>query len=142
MNRLAMILLLLSAVNVNAEPRFVAVDIILDSREPVAAWQFELHSRIEGMLVVGIENGDSAAFNAAPFYDRDAVAAGNADHVIVADYSLAAANELPRGNTRIATVHLILENGDAEFDLKLITANMSDGRRVDATIRLIERTGS
>lgn len=137
-----MTLLLSITFSANAAPRFVAVDIILESSEPVAAWQFELRNWNAGMSVVGIENGDSAAFNSVPFYDRDSVTAGNADWVIVADYSLAAANELPSGNIRIATVHLMFENGDVEFDLKLITANAPDGRRIDATIRLIERRGS
>ncbi|NOR35267.1 MAG: hypothetical protein GQ577_00835, partial [Woeseiaceae bacterium] len=68
--------------------RFTAVDVYLDSAEPVAAWQFELGDRVGVMKVVGVEQGDSPAYAHAPYYDREAVRLGEADRIIVADYSL------------------------------------------------------
>lgn len=123
--------------------RFAAVDIYLDSAEPVAAWQFELSNRNGSMKIVGVENGESAAFGRAPYYDREAVRLGTADRIIVADFSLADASLLPSGRIRIATLHLILtDTDDPAFDLDLVTAVTHDGRRIDASIGLESQTGS
>ena len=123
--------------------RFAAVDVYLDSAEPVAAWQFELSDRTDGMKIVGVEQGDSPAYARAPYYDREAVRLGEADRIIVADYSLADAIELPSGRVRIATVHLLLNgDDDADFNLLLVTATTYDGVVTDARISLDIRTGS
>ena len=122
-----------------AAPRFVALDIIIESTQPLAAWQFELSDRSGQMKVVGIENGDSPAFPRAPFYDRDAVNTGNAERIVVADYSLERDNKLPSGATRVATVHVVLDGDDSNFDLKLITATASDGRRISAVARIVQK---
>lgn len=115
--------------------RFVAVDIFLDSPQPVAAWQFELRS--DNATIVGVENGESRAFRDAPYYDREAVERGNAERIIVADYSLAAPDALPSGRIRVATLHLLLaDRGEPQFDLELITAVTHDGAVIDATIDL------
>ncbi len=123
--------------------RFAAVDVYLDSTEPVAAWQFELGDRAGIMKVVGVEQGDSPAYARAPYYDREAVRLGKADRIIVADYSLADAVELPSGRVRLATVHLMLDgDDDADFNLLLVTATTYDGVVTDARISLDVRTGS
>lgn len=121
--------------------RFEAVDVFLTTTEPVAAWQFELRDRLGHMQVAGVEQGASAAFDRAPYYDRDAVQRGLADRIIVADYSLADKSRLPVGRTRVATIHLMLR-GESDFDLQLITATDSNGRVIDATISLEPQTGS
>ena len=123
--------------------RFASVEVYLDSDAPVAAWQFELSDDNGTMKVVGVENGDSNVFSDAPYYDREAVQLGNADRIIVADYSLAGAAELPAGNFRLTTLHLMLTgSSEPSFDLQLVTANAHDGRAIDATIRLEAPTGS
>ena len=68
-------------------PRFVPLEIHLDSPEPVAAWQFQLNDRSGAMKVVGVENGGHATFQRAPYYDREAVSRGSASRIVVADYS-------------------------------------------------------
>ena len=123
--------------------RFAAVDIYLEGGEPVAAWQFELNDRNGVMKIVGVENGESAAFERTPYYDREAVQLGTADRIIVADYSLADAALLPTGRTRIATLHLMFTGAaDPAFELELVTAVTRDGRPIDASISLESRTGS
>ncbi len=118
--------------------RFVPVAVLLDSPEPVAAWQFELKDRNASMKVVGVENGGSDAFQRAPYYDKEAVTQGDADRIVVADYSLAEASELPSGRVRVATVHLMLD-GEADYELNLVTANAADGRPIEnATVSLHE----
>ena len=79
MRTLLAILLLSVAVNATAEPRFMAVDVYVETRAPLAAWQFEISDKAGAIRVVGIENGDAPVFHAAPYYDREAVAGGRAD---------------------------------------------------------------
>lgn len=122
--------------------RFAALDVHLESAEPVAAWQFELSEAGGRMRVVGVENGDSPAFAKAPYYDRKAVRDGRADRIIVADFTLQRGSELPVGRVRIATVHVRL-TGDSEPDyvLKLVTAGNAEGEPVTATIHLDVQSG-
>ncbi|MDE0028050.1 MAG: hypothetical protein OXU42_01425 [Deltaproteobacteria bacterium] len=117
--------------------RFAALDIHLESAEPVAAWQFELSEAAGGMRVVGVENGDSPAFARAPYYDRKAVNDGRADRIIVADFTLRSGNELPVGRFRIATVHVHLTgDSEPEYVLRLVTAGNAEGKPVPATVHL------
>lgn len=118
-------------------PRFVPLAIRLDSPAPVAAWQFELTDRNGAMKVVGVENGGHPAFPRAPYYDREAVARGDAERIVLADYSLTEESLLPIGRVRLATLHLMLE-GKPDFDLRLIAATTPEGNAIDATISLKE----
>lgn len=119
------------------KPRFVALNVHLESAQPVAAWQFELSESGGRMRVVGVENGDSPAFAEAPYFDRKAVNDGRADRIIVADFTLRPENELPVGKVRIATVHVRL-TGDSkpEYVLRLVTAGNAAGKRVPASVHL------
>lgn len=130
---------LLNAFTAAAVHRFVAVDVWLETSEPVAAWQFELRS--PNAKIVGVENGESAVFGDAPYYDRNAVERGTSNRVVVADFSLAAPERLPSGRFRIATLHLALESaGEPRLDLELVTAVTRDGHPIDASIGLQPRT--
>ena len=141
MKKLLVILALLAAGIAYAEeaqsPRFVPLEIHIDSPEPVAAWQFELNDRNGAMNVVGIENGGHAAFKRAPYYDREAVSRGVASRIVVADYSLADTSLLPVGRFRLATLHLMLR-GEPDFELRLITATTPEGRAINASVSLAE----
>jgi hypothetical protein len=98
--------------------RFETLDIYIECEQPLAAWQFELDERNDLMRVVGVENGESDAFEGAPYYDLEAVSLGRAERIIVADFSLRGAAELPVGSTRVATVHVQLRgSADPEYDL-------------------------
>jgi hypothetical protein len=123
--------------------RFVAVDIYIDSQQPVAAWQFEFTTRVAGTQIVGVENGDSAAFGDAPYYDRNAIAAGTAERVIVADFSLRPLDELPHGRFRVTTLHLIAAGDDVPtFETRLVVATTVDGTQIFPAIRTQISTGS
>ena len=120
---------------------FRAVNVYLDAPAPLAAWQFELTSS-SGMQVVGIEQGDSPVFDDAPYYDREVLRLGQTDRVIVADYSLDDPVSLPTGRVRIATVHLMLEDGGFDdLALTLVTATNEEGRVIDASIGLEDSPG-
>lgn len=121
--------------SVQTDPLFATIDIYLESTEPLAAWQFELSEPAGRMRVVGVENGETAAFGEAPYYDLSAVSAGAADRIIVADYSLRPAPELPTGRNRLATIHIRLEgSGDPDFVLSLMAAGGADGEPIQASI--------
>ena len=120
-----------------AAVQFQSLDIIIDSPEPLAAWQFELTDRNGSMLIVGVENGDSAAFANAPYFDLDAVQSGRADRIIVADFNAQPSAALPTGATRIATVHVRLDAfSDPDYELRLVAAGNAAGEPIDAAIRL------
>ena len=116
-------------------PRFVPVEVYLESPEPVAAWQFELADRAGAMQVVGIERGGHDAFPRAPYYDRDALTGDTAPRIVVADYSLVLESALPRGRFRVATLHVMLD-GEPDFALRLVTATTAGGVPIDAAIAL------
>ena len=120
-----------------SSPRFVPLAIHLDSPAAVAAWQFELKDRNGVMKVVGVENGGHPAFPRAPYYDREAVARGDAGRIVLADYSLAEEALLPTGGVRLATLHLMLE-GEPDFELRLVTATTPEGDAIDASISFLE----
>ena len=122
--------------------RFTVVDVYVESMEPLAAWQFELTERGGRMQVVGIEGGESASFAEPPFYDRDAVEQGAADRIIVADFSLNSADELPSGRTRVARVHVRLSGEEQpDYELRLVAAGSTNGRSIDAEVSLDTGTG-
>jgi hypothetical protein len=117
--------------------RFETLDVFIDTTQPLAAWQFELSETTGQMLVVGVENGESDAFGGAPYYDLVAVGEGRADRIVVADFSLASEDALPRGRTRIATLHVQLSGGaDAGYALDLMAAGNAAGERIAATLEL------
>lgn len=124
----------------DAAIRFAALDIYLESSVPFAAWQFELSEGTGQMLVVGVESGESAAFENAPYYDLEAVGAGVAERIIVADFTIRPASELPSGRVRIATVHVRLNGpADPDYALRLIAAADETGEPILASIDLDTR---
>ena len=140
MNRLCQVLILfvlLPGITRADDPRFAPLDIYLESPVAVAAWQFELKDRNGVMKVVGIENGGHSAYPRAPYYDRKAVARGDATRIMVADYALADENMLPSGRMRLATLHLMLAR-EPDLELRLITATTPEGEAINASISFAE----
>ena len=131
----ALLLLAASSAMADSPVRFTSVDVYIDATEPMAAWQLEFSATTGAMQIVGVENGESNAFDDAPYYDREAVENGRADHIVVADYPLVDQDELPSGRVRVTTLHLML-SGDAapEFNTRLIVASSYQGKRIDAEI--------
>ena len=121
-----------------AAVRFQAVDIHVDSmNQPLAAYQIEFTADTEAVKIVGIEGGDHPAYRNAPYYDPRAI---QREQVVIAAFNTAAADSLPTGRTRIATVHLQI-SGDAQpdFVVRLTTAATVQGEKVAATVTAKER---
>lgn len=120
------------------KPRFVAVDVVADSgKSELGAWQIELDDPSNTAQIVGVEGGESAAFGDPAFYDPAALMQSR---IILAAYSTG--KNLPKGRTRIATIHLRVEGERPDFTINVIAAGDEDGSRIPLTIQLEERNRS
>ncbi len=110
--------------------RFCAVDIFVDSGStPLAAYQLRFAVTNLMAKIVGIEGGEHPAFRRPPFYDPKAI---QNEVAIVASFNTAPAAELPKGKTRVATIHLRTTGTlRPQFDLKLQTAADTHGNKID-----------
>lgn len=111
--------------------RFAPLHIYLDSgNQPLAAYQFELKAAAGQVKIVGVESGQHKAFKEAPYYDPAALAN---DRIIIAAFSTG--RELPKGHTRIATIHLqIIGDIEPKYELNLTVAADADGKEIPAKI--------
>ena len=111
--------------------RFAPLYIYLDSgNRNLAAYQFELKTATGQIKIVGVEGGEHQAFKEAPYYDPAALAK---DRIIIAAFNTG--SNLPRGRTRIATIHLqIIGDAEPQYELKLAVAAGADGKERPAEI--------
>ena len=111
--------------------RFAPLHVYLDSgSKSLAAYQFELKAAAGQIKIVGIEGGQHKAFEEAPYYDPAALAN---DRIIIAAFNTG--SELPKGRTRIATIHLqIIGDAEPDYELKLIVAGDADANEIPAKI--------
>jgi hypothetical protein len=120
--------------------RFRALDVFVDSGDkPLAAYQLEVSAADGDTKVAGIEGGEHPAFKQPPFYDPKAI---QQERVILAAFNTAAADQLPTGKTRVATLHF-QTRGDQppQYTLKLATAASVDGQQINVSASAIERNG-
>ena len=114
-----------------AEPsgRFVPVDVVVESGGmPLASYQVLFEISSGNAQVVGLEGGEAAVFAKMPRHDPDALPG---ERVIIADFSLAEAGDLPRGRVRVATIHVFVENDrPLKFDTRLQAATDIDGKNI------------
>ncbi len=117
---------------VQPKVRFVPLHIFLDSgSQPLAAFQFELKAAAGQIKIVGVEGGQHAAFKEAPYYDKAALYKSN--RIIIAAFNTG--RELPKGRTRIATIHLqIIGDAEPDYELKLTVAADANAKEIPAEI--------
>src|SRR5439155_11456606 len=109
--------------------RFQALDIFIDSKEtPLAAYQLEFSVKSGDAKVVGVEGGEHPAFKDAPFYDPKAI---QLERVIIAAFNTTSGDKLPKGRTRVATIHLqVTGERNPYYAVKLETAATLEGRKI------------
>jgi hypothetical protein len=115
--------------------RFAVVDVWVDSgNAPLAAYQLELVDSSGSARIVGVEGGEPSggAFRAAPYFDPKAI---QRDRVILAAFSTASNGALPKGKTRVATVHVRL-TGEPRWQTKLVTAADASGETIAAEVSI------
>ena len=120
-----------AATRIDPKVRFAPLHIYLDSgNKPLAAYQFELTATAGQIKIVGVEGGQHKAFKEAPYYDPAALAN---DRIIIAAFNTG--SELPKGRTRIATIHLqIIGEAEPDYELKLTVAADADAKEIPAKI--------
>lgn len=115
--------------------RFEAVDVYVDSGvAPLAAYQLELLTvgTTEAKLV-GVEGGERGAFEAAPYYDPRILHGAAGERVILLAYSLKPDAELPKGETRVARLHLqVPAKADLTYRCVLAVAGDSSANEIKA----------
>lgn len=122
----------------NTAVRFRAVDVFVDSgATPLAAYQLEFAATNGNARIVGIEGGEHPAFAQPPFYDPKAM---QHERIIIAAFSTEPADKLPRGKTRVATIH-VQTSGSAELkpEISLRAAAGVEGKRITAVANSDER---
>ena len=124
-----------AATKVGPKVRFAPLHIFLDSgSQPLAAFQFELKAAAGQIKIVGVEGGQHAAFKEAPYYDKAALYKSN--RIIIAAFNTG--RELPKGRTRIATIHLqIIGDAEPDYELKLVVAADADAKEIPAKIDIV-----
>jgi len=138
---IALALGLLSAQEPNAPAegvRFLAIDVFIDSdTQPLAAYQLHISASHGGVNIVGIEGGEHAAFRTPPYYDPKAM---QQERVILGAFNTSAPEQLPRGKTRVATIHVQATGSKLpNFTTKIEAAATSDGRPIAVDVSLLER---
>jgi hypothetical protein len=108
---------------------FRAVDIYVDSKQvPLAAYQLKFSVTNANAKIVGIEGGEHPAFREPPLYDPTAV---QHERVIIASFNTAPKDELPKGKTRVATIHLQTTGDDSlKCVLKVQAAANPEGTKI------------
>jgi len=126
--------------NTIAPSRFSAVEIFVDSGvQPLAAYQLTFTATTGGVKIVGIEGGEHPAFKEAPHYDPKAI---QHERAILAAFNTATAENLPKGRTRVATVHVQISGTTMPaYTVRLETAANHDNSRVTGQTSFQERSG-
>ncbi len=111
--------------------RFLSIPLTIDPQgTALAAYQIEITARRGTFKVVGVgtpvrpvdERGGSVFPGTdPPRYDRDAAAAGPIDRLIVADFSLKPAQQLPTAVVTVATVEVYVEDLNFSADDLILT---------------------
>jgi len=117
---------------------FRAVDVFVDSgAKPLAAYQLQLTAEKADVKIVGIEGGEHPAFQTPPFYDPKAI---QQERVVLASFNTAPADKLPKGKTRVATVHFQIPSSEpAQFAVKVQVAATVDGKKISVQASVEER---
>jgi hypothetical protein len=116
-------------------PRFTTVDVLIDSKDKaLAVYQFEFAAETGDVKIVGVEGGEHPAFQGAPYYDPEALDHGR---IVIAAFNTG--QDLPKGRTRVATLHLRIAGAAApRYAVKLVVAADADGRQIPGEIHVIE----
>ena len=113
-------------------------DVFVDSGPAaLAAYQLDVAITNAPAKIVGIEGGEHPAFRQPPYYDPEAM---QRERVIIAAYNTAPGADLPKGRTRVASLHLRVDGATrAQFSAGIKVAAGPDGKPVPCTLEIMER---
>ena len=110
--------------------------------KPVPHARHQIHNQLESstvtMVVLDDDPTGTQTVHSVPVLMSWTVdrlkAVMQSERVIIADFSTAAANDLPSGRGRIATIHVQITGDEApQFEVILKTAATVEGKQIDAT---------
>jgi hypothetical protein len=135
------VLVLVGGTAIAQEPvrgTFRAVDLFVDSgNQPLAAYQLSFACAAADARIVGIEGGEHTAFAEPPYYDPKAM---QSNHVVVAAFNTGSPGQLPRGRTRIATIHVQMPvSAERQYEFKVEAAATPAGEAITIRAEAIER---
>jgi hypothetical protein len=107
--------------------RFRPVDIVIDSDQPIAAYELEVVVARGNAIITGVEGG-SAPMNEPPYYDPAALQAGR---IIIAAFSTE--DTLTGGAHRVATIHFRESGSQPHYEVRVRVIAGPDGDRLNAT---------
>ena len=112
-----------------ATVRFNALEVFVDSgTKPLAAYQLTFIATSGEVKIVSIEGGEHPAFKEPPNYDPKAI---QHERAILAAFNTISADNLPKGRTRVATVHVQITGATAPvYAVKLDAAADAEGAPV------------
>ena len=117
---------------------FRTFDVFVDSRDKaLAAYQMEISLSGADTKIVGIEGGEHEAFKEPPVYDPKAI---QHERIIIAAFSTAPADKLPKGRTRIATLHVQTAGEERQrCEVHSTTAATANGKKIAIAASVEER---
>lgn len=117
---------------------FRAFDVFVDSKDKaLAAYQVDLSFSGANAKIVGIEGGEPAAFKEPPIYDPKAI---QHERVIIAAFNTVPADKLPKGRTRVATLHVQITGEEPQrCEVYSTTAATADGKKIAIATSVEER---
>jgi hypothetical protein len=118
--------------------RFVAVDVFVDSgTQTLAAYQLTFSASRGDVKIVSLEGGEHEEFKEPPYYDPKAI---QRERAVLAAFSTGSAANLPKGRTRVATIHVQVSGPkQPEYRVKLTAAATSEGHAISAECSSRER---
>jgi hypothetical protein len=128
------------AQDASTSTRFRTVEVFVDSgAQSLAAYQLSFTATGSDVRIVGIEGGEHPAFTEPPHYDPKAI---QNERAILAAFNTASADNLPKGRTRVATIHVQISGTAAPaYAVKLEAAANREGSRVAGQTSFQERSG-
>jgi hypothetical protein len=117
---------------------FRAFDVFIDSKDKaLAAYQMEVSFSGANAKIVGIEGGKHKAFEEPPVYDPKAI---QNERIIIAAFSTNPAATLPKGRTRIATLHVQTAGEEQQpYEVFSTVAATANGQKIAITTSVEER---
>jgi hypothetical protein len=124
---------LASSKMIPARASFRVLDVYVDAKAPVAAYQLEVIVARGNSAIVGVEGGERP-LDGAPYYDHEAFAKGR---IILAAFTTSGA--LEAGRHRVASVHVREDAGGADYRVSLRVLADGDGVEHRGTAVIIPR---
>lgn len=117
---------------------FAVFDVFVDAgEEKLAAYQLKISDDRAAVKILSVEGGEHASFAEPPKFDPKAI---QRDLIKIAAFSLDAAEKLPSGLVRVASLHVEIGPGlTPEWKATVAVAAGPKGKKISATVSISKR---